>query len=112
MSALLLQITLKATVVFTLTWVTTLAMRRHSAAARHLVWTLGISAALLLPVLGAATPALNVSMPADPVVVAVPETAAPLQVAASETAPNDSASLVQPPASTTDRTPDHGISAT
>lgn len=101
MSALLLQIALKASVVFTLTWVATLMMRRHSAAARHLVWTLGISAALLLPVLGAATPALNLSMPADPVIVSVSDVTDALPVMAPETVPG-----------TTDPVPDHSVSTT
>ena len=43
MSALLLQVAVKASVVFLATWIVTMTMRRQSAAARHLVWTLGIS---------------------------------------------------------------------
>jgi beta-lactamase regulating signal transducer with metallopeptidase domain len=112
MSALLLQIALKASVVFMLTWVTTLMMRRHSAAARHMVWTLGISAALLLPVVGATTPPLNVSMPPDQVIVPVPEATDPLPVMVSEIEPDASASLASPPAGTPDPAPDRSVSTT
>ena len=76
MSALLLQVAIKASVVFTLAWIAALMMRRQSAAARHLVWTLGISAALLLPVLAAATPAWDISLPGNTVVITVPGPAA------------------------------------
>ncbi len=109
MSALLLQVAVKASIVFALTWFAALLMRRQSAAVRHLVWTLGISASLLLPLLGAVTPALSVSMPADPVVIPVPETATPMPVASLDGAPHDSA--VRLPARTSDPSPDRSISA-
>src|SRR5262245_3467316 len=45
------DIALRATVLFLLTGVLLLLLRRRSAAARHLVGTIGLVAALLLPVL-------------------------------------------------------------
>ncbi len=53
---LLISITLKATVVLTGAWLLTRAMARHSAASRHLVWTLAMVAVLALPAMQVAGP--------------------------------------------------------
>ena len=98
MSALLLQVAVKASVVFLATWIVTMTMRRQSAAARHLVWTLGISAALLLPVLGAVTPAWDVSMPTAPPIVAVQTPADAPSTAAVDAPASDAASVALQPA--------------
>ena len=55
-AVLLISIALKATVVLTGAWLLTLAMARHSAASRHLVWTLAMVAVLALPVMQVAGP--------------------------------------------------------
>jgi len=98
MSTLLLQVAVKASVVFLATWIVTMTMRRQSAAARHLVWTLGISAALLLPVLGAVTPAWDVSMPTAPPIVAVQTPADAPSTAAVDAPASDAASVALQPA--------------
>src|SRR5688572_32636627 len=60
MSAILLiSIAMKATVVLTGAWLLTLAMARHSAASRHLVWTLAMVAVLALPAMQVAGPSWN-----------------------------------------------------
>lgn len=53
---LLLDAGLKATLVLGLAGLAALALRRSSAAARHLVWTLGLAGALTLPALSALVP--------------------------------------------------------
>lgn len=74
MEALLVQITVKATVVLIAAWLVTRVMTRGSAAGRHLVWTLAIVAVLALPAVQLAGPRLDVPLlPA--------EAAAPLAVA-------------------------------
>jgi HEAT repeat protein/beta-lactamase regulating signal transducer with metallopeptidase domain len=52
----LLDAGLKATLVLGLAGIAALSLRRGSAASRHLVWTLGVAAALLLPSLRAMAP--------------------------------------------------------
>lgn len=54
--ALLVQITLKATIVLMAAWLMTRLMARGSAAGRHLVWTLAIVAVLALPLVQFAGP--------------------------------------------------------
>ena len=54
---LVLDAGLKATLVLGLAGVAALLLRRGSAAARHLIWTLGLAGALTLPVLSAVVPA-------------------------------------------------------
>ena len=109
MSALLLQVAVKASVVFLATWIVTMTMRRQSAAARHLVWTLGISAALLLPVLGAATPAWDVSMPTAPPIVAVQTPADAPSTAAVDAPASDAASVALQPATPAPRAGNGGM---
>jgi len=48
-AALLILITVKATIVLSAAWLVTRAMAHCSAAARHLVWTVAVMAALVLP---------------------------------------------------------------
>jgi beta-lactamase regulating signal transducer with metallopeptidase domain/protocatechuate 3,4-dioxygenase beta subunit len=54
--ALALDVALKATLVLAAAGVAALALRRSSAAARHLAWCLGLAGALALPVLGLILP--------------------------------------------------------
>src|SRR6266700_2125009 len=54
---LLIAYSLKATVILTAALGLCLILRRASAAARHLVWTVAFAALLLLPVLSRVTPA-------------------------------------------------------
>jgi TonB family protein len=67
--ALLFEATLKGTFFLLLAVALTLALRRASAAARHLVWTLALGAMLALPIFFLTVPAWNVpmisSLPAD-----------------------------------------------
>ena len=53
---MLLDAALKGVAILTMTALATLAMRRSSAAARHLVWFLGTLSLLILPLLSAALP--------------------------------------------------------
>ena len=57
---ILLDATIKGTVVLGVAGMMVLFMRRASAAARHMVWTLGLVSLMLLPVLSAALPAWQV----------------------------------------------------
>ena len=56
MVPLLIQITLKTTVVLMGAWLVTRAMGRGSAAARHLVWTIALVAVLVLPAVQVISP--------------------------------------------------------
>jgi beta-lactamase regulating signal transducer with metallopeptidase domain len=58
------QIALKGALVLMTTWALTYTMRRGSAAARHLVWTIGIVATCALPVVRLAGPSWTISVPA------------------------------------------------
>ena len=58
--AMLLGAALKSTVVLGVAWLLAWALRRRSAAARHLVWTAAAAALLALPVLSVTLPALRV----------------------------------------------------
>ena len=78
MPAFLIHTSVKATIVLLVAWLVTRAMARCSAAARHLVWTLAIVAALLLPLLQVAAPRWNLPLLAAPAV-----TPAPLAVSAA-----------------------------
>ena len=61
----LLAWTLKASLLLLAGFAVTGSMRRHSAAARHFVWTLTLAAVLVLPIVGAVLPAWRVrSVPA------------------------------------------------
>jgi len=57
-AAFALDLAIKATLVFAVTAGLLFALRRASAATRHLVGTFGLAAALLLPVLTLALPTL------------------------------------------------------
>jgi TonB family protein len=57
---LLLGAALKSTVVVSAAWLLAFTLRRHSAAARHLVWTAAVAALLALPLLSVSMPALRV----------------------------------------------------
>ena len=57
---LLLQATLKGTLILLSALVLNLLLRRSSAALRHLVWTLGLGAMLLLPIFSLTLPAWKV----------------------------------------------------
>ena len=56
---LALDVTVKATLVLAVAGVVALALHRASAAARHLVWCLGLSAALAVPVFYVVLPGWN-----------------------------------------------------
>ncbi|MBK7930428.1 MAG: hypothetical protein IPJ98_24005 [Bryobacterales bacterium] len=58
-TALLIECTLKASLLFALAWAGTLALRRSSASARHALWTAALVAALAMPLLVTLTPALK-----------------------------------------------------
>jgi HEAT repeat protein/beta-lactamase regulating signal transducer with metallopeptidase domain len=74
---------IKATVLLGVAGVATLALGRASAAMRHLVWTLAIGSALLLPVLSAALPRWQLPIvrvtAAPPLSIDLPETRARLR---------------------------------
>ena len=60
-----LTVGLKATVVLGLAWILTLFLQRRSAALRHLIWTAGFAAVLVLPLLSASLPVLAVPVPSS-----------------------------------------------
>jgi beta-lactamase regulating signal transducer with metallopeptidase domain len=62
-ASLLVQLAIKASLVLVATWLVAGAMRRGSAAARHLVWTLGITATFALPLVRAIGPTWVVAVP-------------------------------------------------
>jgi TonB family protein len=71
----MIALALKATVVLAAAWGISVALRRSSAAVRHFVWTAGLAAVLLLPLLSWAPQRETVIAPAI-VVAAVTESAA------------------------------------
>src|SRR5580704_13468144 len=58
--ALWTEIAVKSTVVLAIAWLTTLLLRRQSAALRHLVWTAASVAVLALPFFSVWLPALRI----------------------------------------------------
>jgi TonB family protein len=62
---LLLDVSLKASVLFGAAWLCSILLRRASAAARHAAWTAVAGAVLLLPLLSAFLPAWEVAVPAN-----------------------------------------------
>src|SRR5947209_4138520 len=67
---LLVNLTLKSTLVLTIAWLAAIALRRRSAAARHIVWTAASAALLALPLLALSLPSwnhpfVNAILPAD-----------------------------------------------
>ena len=57
-AALLMDVTLKATLLLVAAMVVSLAMRKSSAAARHRLWTLTMLSLLVLPLLPSMIPAV------------------------------------------------------
>jgi beta-lactamase regulating signal transducer with metallopeptidase domain/tetratricopeptide (TPR) repeat protein len=90
-----LDVSLKATLLFGVTGLVLLAMRRRPASARHFVGTLGFSAALLFPLLSSVLPRLEVPLltpptaaaAADAALVELGAVAAPADVAVESEAP-------------------------
>jgi TonB family protein len=62
--AILAGAALKSTLVLAAAWLAALALRRRSAAARHLIWTAAAAAVLTLPFLAVWMPPLSVPTPA------------------------------------------------
>jgi TonB family protein len=62
--AFLLNLAVKSTALLAAAWLAAFALRRQSAAARHMVWMAAFAAALALPVLSVALPALELRAPA------------------------------------------------
>src|ERR1035441_3151254 len=58
--AMLLGAALKSSIVLGAAWLLAFALRRRSAAARHLVWTAAAAALLALPLLSVSMPALRI----------------------------------------------------
>jgi TonB family protein len=57
--AFLFNLAVKSTVLLSAAWLVAIALRRRSAAARHMIWMAAFAAALALPVLSVALPALQ-----------------------------------------------------
>src|SRR5579872_5873938 len=53
------DLAVKSTVVLAIAWLSTLLLRKRSAAARHLVWTGAAAAVVALPLLAIALPVLH-----------------------------------------------------
>ncbi len=62
----LLDLAVKSSVVFAAAWLAALALRRSSAASRHLVWSLAIVASLAIPVLSLSVPQWPLLPAAEP----------------------------------------------
>jgi len=92
--ALLAGFALKSTLVLGAAWLVTLALRRRSAAARHLIWTAATAAVLALPFFSLSLPALRVPSFAQGVAVLFEAQA----TAHTETSPANSRALVVPAA--------------
>ena len=99
---LVLDVVVKASIILTLAALAAAALRRSSASARHLVWTLGLAGALAVPVLSAAVPRWElpiVAIDADATPLPVQSAAAPAPaVERSAPALGHHASLATPPA--------------
>src|ERR1700736_4226604 len=73
--SMLIGMALKSTAVLGVAWLIAFLLRRHSAAARHLVWTAAAAAVVTLPLLSISLPVLRLPMgaalaPAADIVVA------------------------------------------
>ena len=68
----LIACALKATLILIAAWLLTIAMRRASAAARHMVWVFALAALLLLPVFTVAIPQWTVTVPQSKIGPALP----------------------------------------
>ncbi|HJR52288.1 MAG TPA: M56 family metallopeptidase, partial [Gemmatimonadota bacterium] len=76
MDSLLLDVTIKGTLVLLATCAAVFALRGASAATRHAIWTVGMAGALALPILSQLLPAWSVDLlPAQ--AISAPATAAP-----------------------------------
>src|SRR5260370_38905621 len=64
---LLIACALKGTFILLAACLLSVGLRRASAAARHLVWTVAFAALLLLPVLSIAVPRWTVTVPQSPI---------------------------------------------
>ncbi len=85
---------LKATALLVVAWLTSLLLRRHSAAMRHLVWTVALVGSLALPLLLPVVPRWSVPvLPRD-------TAAAPAEPSSPASQP---AAATQPPAGSLDR---------
>ena len=82
MLALLLEATLKGSLILALAAVVTSRLRGSSAALRHLVWGIALGSAAILPLAARLLPAWNVSVPAD-----IAANLSPLPVATVEPRP-------------------------
>ena len=60
-----IEVTLRVTVLLGLATGLTLALRRRSAATRHLVWVMGLGGALILPAFSVVMPAVVVPVPEE-----------------------------------------------
>src|SRR5215208_6031807 len=79
------DVILKVTVVLAIAPVAARALSRGSAAARHQIWAVALSAALLMPVLAAVAPTWKIEvLPASTVTVAA---VAPVEIAAATADP-------------------------
>src|SRR5215472_11232086 len=63
-TAFLLNLAVKSSALLGAAWLAAFALRRQSAASRHVVWMAAFAAALALPVLSIAVPALELPAPA------------------------------------------------
>src|SRR3954453_16540886 len=100
----------KASILLGAAGLTSLALRRGSASARHLVWTLALVGALIVPVLSLALPRWTVPVVAIPASATPPRLTAPATLepaAAAPAAPRRAAH-----SSTSLPTPTTGVAAT
>ena len=73
----LLDIAIKATAILTIAWAASTAMRRTSAAARHLVWLMAVAGVLILPALSVILPSWQVLPRNVPMETTAPPSDAP-----------------------------------
>lgn len=90
----LLSFTIRATVLLLGAWLATRALRRTSAATRHLIWASAVAGVLTLPVLAAVVPVWNV-----PLISMVTTTDLPLESVAPSATPKVAANAVPTPSS-------------
>jgi beta-lactamase regulating signal transducer with metallopeptidase domain len=101
MASLLIPVTVKVTLILCVAWGATRAMQRRSAAARHLVWSVALMSALVVPVAQATAPRWMIAvLPAatPAAAVSVADEAPTAAVAASRvaaTSPGDARPVAQ-----------------
>ncbi|MGD0387486.1 MAG: M56 family metallopeptidase [Tepidisphaeraceae bacterium] len=98
----LLDAAVKGLAILSLTALTVLAMRRASAAARHLVWFLGAASVLILPILSAALPGWHIlpqwaNNATSPAPIAAPAPVLVPSVPDNQLLPNEAAPPAKPP---------------